>query len=246
MLVGLICAVSAAHVLAIHQFLSNSSQTTEPKENKPVISAILLPARPMSPTKVTVPQKLNKKAEKKKITKRQPSKKQKTTPLVKNKHQTVPVRPSKREISTQAAAPTHAANAQTLTPLMAEANNDEAPTSTSTSTSRTDRIREKDAPIQPPALVPPQSKAPRLHNPPPIYPRTSLRLREQGKVVLHLLVLADGSVDQLSVKQSSQHPRLDKAALRAVRKWRYLPATLAGKKINFWHEQSIVFSLRNK
>lgn len=97
--------------------------------------------------------------------------------------------------------------------------------------------------------VPQQMLAPRIdaesaNNPPPTYPRLSRRLREEGTVMLELLVLEDGSVTELIVKTSSGYPRLDKAAVKAVSKWRYVPASRGGETIAFRYQQPVQFSMR--
>lgn len=94
------------------------------------------------------------------------------------------------------------------------------------------------------SVVSPRSDAKQLNNAAPVYPRTALRLGQTGTVILNLLVRADGSVEQVTVKTSSGYSRLDKAAVKAVKRWRYLPASQGGQVIDFWYEQPIVFSLR--
>lgn len=107
-------------------------------------------------------------------------------------------------------------------------------------------------PTQPPAPQPPELpvQAPRidasqLKNPAPQYPSLSRRLREQGKVLLELLILANGSVGEVRVKTSSGYKRLDKAALDAVKVWRYVPAKRGGLAIPYRYLQPIEFSLAN-
>lgn len=58
-------------------------------------------------------------------------------------------------------------------------------------------------------------------NPPPDYPRIALRRRLQGWVLVHVHVDAQGGVVHCSVKKSSGHKLLDKAALNAVRAWKF-------------------------
>ena len=93
-------------------------------------------------------------------------------------------------------------------------------------------------------FTPPRSDDEHQRNTFPVYPRTSQRLGEEGTVVIRLLVHTDGSVSDLSIKHSSSHSRLDRAALKAVKHWRYQPATKNGIAIDKWHEQSIVFAMR--
>jgi protein TonB len=63
-----------------------------------------------------------------------------------------------------------------------------------------------------------------LNNPRPSYPPMSRKLGEQGTAFIRVLVLPDGSAQEVQLKQSSGSPRLDRAALEAVRKWRFVPA----------------------
>ena len=93
-------------------------------------------------------------------------------------------------------------------------------------------------------VVAPRSDAAHLNNRAPVYPRASLRRHEEGKVVLELLVRADGTVGEVRVKESSGYQRLDQAALKAVRNWRYVPARQGGEVIDFWYQQPLLFSLR--
>lgn len=64
---------------------------------------------------------------------------------------------------------------------------------------------------------------------PPRYPLESRRRREHGAVRLMVQLRADGCVDHVSVARSSGFERLDKAALDAVRRWRWSPTTRAGE-----------------
>ncbi|HWU03496.1 MAG TPA: energy transducer TonB, partial [Novosphingobium sp.] len=65
----------------------------------------------------------------------------------------------------------------------------------------------------------------------PVYPLESRRQREMGTVVLNLLLGTDGRVSEISVATSSGFARLDRAALDAVRKWRWAPTTRNGEPV---------------
>lgn len=60
-----------------------------------------------------------------------------------------------------------------------------------------------------------------LNNPRPAYPTLSRRLGEEGRVMLRVLVRADGTPAEITVYASSGYARLDEAALDAVRRWRF-------------------------
>ena len=68
-------------------------------------------------------------------------------------------------------------------------------------------------------------------NPPPFYPAKARRRGWQGRVLLEVRVTATGVVAGLKVEQSSGHPILDQAALKAVRDWRFVPALAVGRPV---------------
>lgn len=61
-------------------------------------------------------------------------------------------------------------------------------------------------------------------NPPPAYPDVARRNGWSGEVLVRVAVAADGMVTSTGVETTSGFPVLDKAALRAVRRWHFLPA----------------------
>jgi protein TonB len=95
----------------------------------------------------------------------------------------------------------------------------------------------------PAPVVPPRADAGQLSNPAPAYPSLSRRLREEGTVLLEILIKANGTVGEIKLKRTSGFKRLDDAAMKAVAHWRFQPATQAGKAIDFWYEQPIEFDL---
>jgi len=62
-------------------------------------------------------------------------------------------------------------------------------------------------------------------NPLPKYPEVARRRGQEGTVTLEVLVLADGRVGEMDLVASSGYRSLDKAALKAVRRWQFKPAT---------------------
>lgn len=64
---------------------------------------------------------------------------------------------------------------------------------------------------------------------PPRYPVESRRLREQGTVILAVLLSLEGRVEQISIARSSGFARLDRAAYGAVRHWRWSPTIHNGQ-----------------
>ncbi len=102
---------------------------------------------------------------------------------------------------------------------------------------------EKPAEPTPAPVIPPQADASQLNNPAPAYPQASRRLKEEGVVLLEILVKADGSLGEMRLKKSSGYNRLDEAAQNAVRKWHFVPAKRGGEAIDYWYELPIEFSL---
>ena len=97
----------------------------------------------------------------------------------------------------------------------------------------------------PPPLVPPSFNAAYLNNPAPAYPSLSRRIGEEGRVVLRVHVNEQGAATQVQLRTSSKHPRLDEAALDAVRRWRFVPARRGDQPVAAWVLVPISFSLRS-
>ena len=99
------------------------------------------------------------------------------------------------------------------------------------------------APPAPPAIQLPSSNADYLQNPKPAYPPLSRRLGEQGKIVVRVLIGADGVPKKAEMRQSSGFDRLDQAALNTVLKWRYVPGKRGGVAEDMWFNVPINFVL---
>jgi protein TonB len=95
----------------------------------------------------------------------------------------------------------------------------------------------------PAALELPSTDADYLQNPRPAYPAISRKLREQGKVVVDVLIGPDGAAQQAKVQASSGFDRLDAAALATVQRWRYVPGKKGGVATAMWFSVPINFVL---
>lgn len=82
-----------------------------------------------------------------------------------------------------------------------------------------------------------------LNNPAPEYPRLSRRLREEGKVILNVQVSPAGLATSVSVSTTSGFPRLDQAAVDAVKRWRFVPAKNGSEPVAAWVQVPLVFAL---
>jgi protein TonB len=70
-----------------------------------------------------------------------------------------------------------------------------------------------------------------LSNPPPTYPVAAQRERQQGLVILDVIVSADGRSEDVRILSGSGYYLLDEAARKAVRHYRFRPTTLNGVKV---------------
>ena len=70
-----------------------------------------------------------------------------------------------------------------------------------------------------------------LPNQAPRYPYRSRANDEQGRVILRVIVDQRGRAKEVTVLESSGYSRLDKAARKAVKRWRFLPAQKNGQSI---------------
>lgn len=78
----------------------------------------------------------------------------------------------------------------------------------------------------------------------PLYPPTSKRLGEQGRVLMLVHVLADGRAGDVRLERSSGFDRLDQAALAHVlRAWHFIPARDGSRAIDSWGEFAVTFRI---
>ncbi|HXE48022.1 MAG TPA: energy transducer TonB [Ramlibacter sp.] len=89
----------------------------------------------------------------------------------------------------------------------------------------------------------PSSDASYLQNPAPAYPAISKRLGEQGKVVVRVLIGADGAPQRAEVKRSSGYDRLDRSAIDYVMTCRYVPGKVGGVPQAMWYEAPVNYVL---
>lgn len=93
------------------------------------------------------------------------------------------------------------------------------------------------------SITPAVSGMQSLGNPPPEYPPLALRRKQQGSVVLRILVLESGRAGQVTVDRSSHSELLDQAAVKTVQQWRFIPAKRGATPIKGYAIQTITFTL---
>jgi protein TonB len=79
----------------------------------------------------------------------------------------------------------------------------------------------------------------------PVYPPASRRAGEEGTGVYRVLVDPNGRAQDVSVVTSSGHPRLDEAAMTAIRKWAFSPAMQGGQAVQSYTKVQVKFELKN-
>ena len=152
-------------------------------------------------------------------------------------------RPAQHPPQHPAAQPTALVPASSTSPSESFLSTSATPASPSVAAAPATTGRAHSAPAA--AVVLPSSDADYLNNPPPIYPRMSRRMGEQGKVWLRAHVLPNGNTDNVELQQTSGSPRLDSAALEAVKRWRFVPARQGGEAVSSWVVIPISFSLES-
>lgn len=75
------------------------------------------------------------------------------------------------------------------------------------------------------------------------YPRDSAKRKEEGTVMLRVLVGPDGTPQEIDIERSSGFVALDRAAKAAVMKWRFEPGTRNGQPIAAYGLVPISFKL---
>jgi protein TonB len=105
------------------------------------------------------------------------------------------------------------------------------------------------APPPPPAPVVPvriggQINTPALvHRVEPVYPVAAVAAQLAGQVILEAVVGADGAVESVNLLRS-RNMLLDKAAIAALKQWRYTPLVLNGIPTPFILTVTFTFSVR--
>lgn len=73
------------------------------------------------------------------------------------------------------------------------------------------------------------AKANLIHRVDPIYPDEARVAHTEGDVLMHVVLATDGTIKELNLVKGD--PTLAKAALEAVKQWRYKPTLLNGKPV---------------
>ncbi len=78
----------------------------------------------------------------------------------------------------------------------------------------------------------------------PVYPKRSLRMRQEGVVWLHVLISENGMRQDIKLHEPSQYALLNQAAIKAVKKWTFDPNIENGRAVQSWVEIPIEFKIQ--
>lgn len=117
----------------------------------------------------------------------------------------------------------------------------EIPSATSSSNNLSSSV----APVVHPSTTVPDYRVAYLNNPPPVYPASSRQQKEEGRVLLNVMINRNGKPEVVQIKRSSGYSALDQSAADTVRRWRFAPAQRSGTPVDAWVTVPIVFRLRS-
>ena len=84
-----------------------------------------------------------------------------------------------------------------------------------------------------------------VFTPPPSYPHKAERKRLETKLIIQMIVAADGSVHKPKVASGDYKETFSKSALKAVARWRFKPAKFRGKPVAVLVSLPLEFSCSN-
>lgn len=96
-----------------------------------------------------------------------------------------------------------------------------------------------------PSVTEPMYRGGYLNNPKPAYPALSIEEGETGTVQLRVHVSAQGQPLDVALATSSGFPRLDRAAVAAVKRWTFTPAKRGAEAIAYTFIVPVEFSLKS-
>ena len=103
-------------------------------------------------------------------------------------------------------------------------------------------------PLTPPPPAPPKppvrTSAKRKSEVKPVYTVAARRASVEGRIILLVRISAKGVVKSVKLIKGLGYG-LDEAALKAVKRWSYSPATIDGKPVASTRRETVVFMLED-
>lgn len=79
---------------------------------------------------------------------------------------------------------------------------------------------------------------------PIVYPKRAIKRRQQGKVILKVLIDEFGKPSKIEIKKSSGFSLLDGAAIKTVKTWEFEPYKQGGLSVESWAEVPVKFEIK--
>jgi protein TonB len=79
----------------------------------------------------------------------------------------------------------------------------------------------------------------------PAYPESARRAGIEGTSLLRFEITEGGTVSKITVEKSAGHEELDRAAMAAVKKWRFDPARRGAQAVAVWVTLPVRFELKH-
>jgi protein TonB len=83
----------------------------------------------------------------------------------------------------------------------------------------------------------------KISGPPPVYTELARKARLQGMVIVEAIINTQGNVVDARILKGMPMG-LDQAALDAVERWKFKPATLEGKPVKVYYTLAVNFKLQ--
>jgi TonB family protein len=77
----------------------------------------------------------------------------------------------------------------------------------------------------------------------PAYDELAQRMRQEGTIIVEVLIDETGRVADARILQEIPRSRLNDSAIRAARRWSYEPALKNGVAVKVWKSERIIFKL---
>lgn len=80
----------------------------------------------------------------------------------------------------------------------------------------------------------------------PVYPAEARAAGIDGKVILKVVILFDGTIGNIEISKSSGGDDFDKSAIECVKQWKFRPAIQSGIRVTMAVQVPIAFEMKNR
>lgn len=82
-----------------------------------------------------------------------------------------------------------------------------------------------------------------MYSPRPQYPSAAIRAHKEGRVIVRAIINSDGRVTTAQILSGPSSKLFEKESLLAIKRWRFRPGKLNGRKVSTIVEIPLIFSL---